>query len=344
MPTDADVLRDPEHVLVPFKVWSEEVDQFCAERCIFLAAPWHSVPFVHNSSGDRIGHTLVRGLVRQQEVWYGRVYQDTSFLFDYDFLALPRWRIEDIKQALERGEVNYPLVVASPRCLAECECGHTLIRVLFDRLIRGGGIRFWDSELPNVNAFFEHVRDVTLADLARTYIRDADGTVCRFGRDRFKSDSPRQPWFRFLCALYPTLPRIAADVARPTIAFVAWEQHPSAERMIPGMTHIDLRMLDPDETPTIGVAGKNLFTAVRYRYPLVALAQYLVLFRQHYDTEGGAGHELDGATCSLLFAVLDPQQASDRPCVRVGWTGADLYLSRILPGYVHEHSRLRVSR
>ncbi|MDO8463314.1 MAG: hypothetical protein Q7S96_03530, partial [bacterium] len=278
--------------------------------------------------------------------FFQRQYNDPSFTIDRNTLHLSRERIADITASIERGETDFPTVVAPPRRenltpeeisdsdLSPSSRGgaggggipRTLPRVLFDRLIRNQNIKIFPCTNPTPDEFLDQIRDLTLQDLTRTDLTDADGNPVAFDKGH---------WLAYLTALYPKLPRqgiITEDTHEtppPTLHFMKWEKNPPADRIIPNTT----------ET----IANKSQIDAVTHRYPLAPLSAYLTLFAQHHEK---TGEPLDdwikpGGTWSWLFGVIDPSTASGRPCVYANWIADGLNLDRYRPGNATETSRLR---
>src|SRR3989338_3420791 len=173
----------------------------------------------------------VEFLIQYQEDFYRTAYHDPAFTIDRSRLTLTPERLADITAAMERGEVDYPLITASPRTLTPEELGtvsphpagggargggivptpevlpRTLHRVLFDRLIRGKRIKEWARTDPAVSTFLDQVRDLTLPDITRTDLLGPDGKPLTFPHNPALPDNdPNQPWLPYLQALYPTLP------------------------------------------------------------------------------------------------------------------------------------------
>lgn len=138
----------------------------------------------------------VGDLLEHQKFFYREAYADPTFTIDHTKLGLPRERLDAWKDALARGEADYPLVVAPPQNLTNEERGlspssaHTLHRVLFDRLIRAKGITVWERTDPDLNTFLDQVRDLTLEDLTRTDLLGPDGKPLRFERNPELDQSP----------------------------------------------------------------------------------------------------------------------------------------------------------
>ncbi|MDO8462930.1 MAG: hypothetical protein Q7S96_01475 [bacterium] len=275
-------------------------------------------------------------LIQYQEEFFQTQYNDPSFTIDRNTLHLSRERIADITASIERGETDFPTVVAPPRRenLTEDEISdptlgdrpRTLTRVLFDRLIREKNIKVWDRQNPTPDDFLDQLRNLTLQDLTRTDLNDTDGNPITFEKDHA---------IAYLTALYPTLPRPAIidqethETPPPALHFMKWEKNPPDNKIIP----------NTGET----IANKSQIDAVIHRYPLAPLSAYLVLFAQHYEK---TGEPLDdwmkpGGTWSWLFGVIDPSIASDRLCVNARWDADGLSLFRDHPGNAPEGSRLR---
>jgi|GEM_PF-3407150 len=267
-------------------------------------------------------------LIASQETFYRTSYNDPSFSIDRSLLTLTPERLEDIQSAIERGEVDFPLITATPKALTAEEQSRTLHRVLFDRLIWLKGIMEWGRTDPDVNTFLEQVRDLTLQDLTRTDLLGTDGKPLTFTHNPALPDNdPNQPWLLYLQALYPTLPRPSPQ-NHLDLSFEKWEGDPPTDRTI------------PSSTETIG--NKSQLDAVRLRYPLPTLSRYLALFSMYHER---TRKPLDKTTRSWLLAILDPQRFPDRPAVDAYWNATGgLYLSRIAPGFADSFSRLRSSR
>lgn len=336
----------PAPVLVPYEEWSEEIDAFCNDQGLFLAGPVDVSRVVSpNGFGGRVEgslslmplrgeyHTPLRSvsfIIASQESFYRDRYQDPAFTIDRTKLTLTRERLEAWKDALARGEADYPLVVVPPRNLKPEEKRdpalggkpRTLHRVLYDRLIREKGIKVSERTDPDLNTFLDQVRDLTLEDLTRTDLLGPDGKPLRFERNQELMDrDPSQPWLPYLQALYPTLPRPSVTTAIPTIGFVKWEGDPPTDRKIPNTGTVSpgfTSIVTGEET----IGHKSQIDAVRLRYPLATLPQYLALFAQY---RAKTGTSLDKCTWSWLFGLIDPTRFPDEPSV-----GAHLFLNEQL--------------
>ncbi|MBI4450326.1 hypothetical protein HY634_04660 [Candidatus Uhrbacteria bacterium] len=349
---------DPKPLLVPYEVWSEELDALCRERRIPLAHPRDlSIifsPFHREGEREREEPMSIFRLLYYQEAFYRSVYTDPQFTIDRAKLGLPRERLDDIKAALLRGEVDYPLVTCLPRTLSEEELGfspssrggatrpdrsvgrggggapvaaaipRTLHRVLFDRLIRGMWIKVWERTDPDLNTFLEQVRDLSLADLTRTDLTDADGKPLSF---------TGETWLPYLHALYPQLPRPAATPGYTDLSFVKWERDPPADRVIEGAR-------GPNGEP-VTIQAKSQLDAVSLRYPLITPSHHLTLFSQYCSA---TGEHLDTDSWSWTFGIVDPVAFFGWPSVYADWTADGLILDRYRPGYANSSSRLRSSR
>ncbi|MDP3771599.1 MAG: hypothetical protein Q8R16_04830 [bacterium] len=316
---------EPKPILVPYEVWKAEIDALCIARIVTLATPANITP--------RISVETVEHLIRYQEAFYRAAYADLHFTIDRTKLGLTRERLEEIKAALARGEVNYPLVTCLPRSLSLDETGlrrrrrptaritqspalakppllnipmhmppapaavtrddhraevHpplTLHRVLFDRLIRQRNIAVGERNSPTVDEFLEQVRDVTLADLARTDVLSQDGKPIAFNAEH---------WHLYLRALYRTLPRPVAQAGYTDLSFVAWSQDLPVDRVVASGT---------DDPSTRTIQGKSLLDAVAFRYPLISPSRYLALFGQYH---AATGQFLDTNTMSRMLGIIAP--------------------------------------
>jgi len=273
----------------------------------------------------------VGALIARQEEWYRRQYDDPAFTIDRTALRLSASRVEDICDAIARGENHFPLVVAPPRLetLTPEErsdpaldgAPRTLNRVLLDRLILAHGGRFRQETHPDARIFMDMVRDLTLEEFSYKNLSSVGG-VPFFGRgtpSRFERDDtlvlgdPRQPFSRYLNAIYATGPRPAVTEAKPTIHFVTWAQDPE-ERSIPGDSNRDGSLTTTRD--------KSQLDAVRLRYPLITPTQYLVLSAMYRAWMGGAGHELDRSTVSCTFGIVSNLEQTEQS-IGVHWD-ADL--------------------
>ncbi|MDP3771316.1 MAG: AAA family ATPase [bacterium] len=309
-----------------YEQWAPEVNRFLKESIRSGKSSEFKTAFPGIEAGPG---GPVEFLIQHQQNFYRVQYGDPTFTIDRATLSLPPERLAEIKAAIDRGEVDYPLVVVSPRTLTREEQSdpalgnqpRTLHRVLFDRLIREKGIKIFDRTDPTVDVFLDQIRDLTLADLTRIDLKDTDGSPILFDKDH---------WLTYLHALYPTLPRQTPPSSPASIGFVKWEQRPPTYRTIAGTTE--------------QIGNKSQLDAVRLRYPLMPLSQYLTLFAQYREHMGGGGHELDQSTWSWLFGIIDPTIASAGPSVFASWGSDGLDLYRDHPGGVGTGGRLRSSR
>ena len=317
-------------ILVPYEVWSMEVDAHCREHRITLACPANIQARLWIPTGEMV---TVSHLLQYQELSYRRWYEDPQFTIDPARLSLPRDRLDDILTAIARKEVDYPLVTCLPRTLTKAEGKHTLHRVLMDRLIRGQRIAVYPRSDPDVDTLLEQVRDLTLADLtigpegwkARGNSGIApDGQQLAFDQDH---------WLPYLRALYPTLPRPAAIGGYTDLSFVAWERDPPASRVIPNATG--------PHGGAVTIQGKPQLDAVRHRYPLITPSRHLALFSQHH---AATGEYLDTNTWSWTFGIVDPQRFPGEPSVRVDWGTDGLDFFRRDPRHANADGRLRGAR
>jgi len=294
----------------------------------------------------------IESLIAHQETFYRTSYNDPSFTIDRSLLTLTTERLEDIQSALERGEIDFPLITATPRNLTPEEQPHTLHRVLFDRLIRQKRIKEWARTDPDVNTFLDQVRDLTLADLtpldsslhshptgrARTDLLGPDGKPLTFDKDH---------WLAYLQALYPTLPKPSPQ-DHLDLSFEKWEQDPPSDRTIPilrtprsagqaNSTDPSFGALAQEET----IGNQSQLDAVRLRYPLPTLSRYLALFSMYHER---TRKSLDTTTWSWLLSIIDTTAFPVEPSVIAGWLADELALYRNRPGPATSRSRLRSSR
>jgi len=360
---------EPKPVLVPYEEWSAEINELCQQRSIELATPANILLTVTQLPSQppkvTVGH-----LVQHQESFYRAAYADVQFAIDRTKLGLTRRRVEDIKAALLRGEVDYPLVVCLPRSLSLEERGLIKRRHPTARLPRPRPSRTLSEAAPNIfvedtsdvaepsvavpaearsaqtlhRVLFERlIRQRRIACSVRTnptldefldQIRDV--TLADLTRtDLLDSDGRLIPfdarsWSPYLQTLYRTLPRPVAQAGYTDIAFVAWEQDPPARRIV-----------GPNIVPNTTIQGKSHLDAVTLDYPIITPSQYLALFSQYH---GATRLHLDVNTRSQMFGIIDPVRSQDHSAVSVGWGNNALGLYGHDPAHAQPHDYLRCAR
>ncbi|MDO8463401.1 MAG: hypothetical protein Q7S96_03985, partial [bacterium] len=324
---------------LPYESWKNTLNPFLTESLTTNKSEELKASF----PGIESSPDPLEFLIQYQEEFFQTQYNDPDFTIDRNILHLSKERIADIVASIERGETDFPVIVAPPRreTLTDKEtCNpslgglpRTLTRVLFDRIIRRQRIKFRDSRDPILNDFFNKLRDLNLHDLTRNELPPEDPNYIPIS---FKKEHVLQ----YLTALYPTLKRQGIidqeinETPPPTLHFMKWEQHPPTSRII------------PNTTETIG--NKSLIDAVTHHYPLPPLSAYLILFAQYREKTGEPLDDFlqsgDGGTWSWIFGVIDPSTASKWPSVYAGWGPDGLLVNHNRPEDAIKFSRLRVAR
>ncbi|MDO8463365.1 MAG: hypothetical protein Q7S96_03805, partial [bacterium] len=331
---------------LPYESWKDTLNPLLHESLIQNKSEELKSAF----PGIETSPDPIEFLIQYQEAFFQQQYNDPAFTIDRNTLHLSEDRIADIAASLERGDVDFPVIVAPPRRetltpeeisdsdLSPSSRGRsygggiprTLTRVLLDRLIREKNIKFWDRQNvpPTLDTLLNQLRDLTLQDLTRNELPSTDTNYIPVP---FDTDN----WLQYLTSLYPTLPRPAIitgetnETPPPTLHVMKWEKNPPHSRIIPNTT----------ET----IAKKSQIDAVTHRYPLPPLSAYLTLFAQHHEKTGEPLDYLtqSGGTRSWLFGVIDPSTASGLPCVSASGHSAELSLDLHRPRNADGTSRLR---
>ncbi|MDO8462970.1 MAG: hypothetical protein Q7S96_01705, partial [bacterium] len=321
----------PENHL-PYESWKDTLNPLLHESLIQNKSEELKSAF----PGIETSPDPIEFLIQYQEAFFQQQYNDPAFTIDRNTLHLSEDRIADITASLERGETDFPVIVAPPRAenLTKEETSdpslasipRTLTRVLFDRLIREKNIKFWDRA-GTIESFLDQTRDLTLQDLTRNELPPKDPLHIPVPFDT-------NNWSQYLTALYPTLSRPAVIIEKtnktppPVVSFMKWEQNPPKNRII------------RNTTETIG--DKSWIDAVTHRYPLATLTAYLTLFAQHYEKTGKALDILiQRPIWSVLFGVLEPSTASGSECIFANWSINGLGLHKNHPWFTGEGSALR---
>ncbi|MBI4449763.1 hypothetical protein HY634_01775 [Candidatus Uhrbacteria bacterium] len=340
-------------ILVPYEVWKPEIDALCRDRVDTLANPVNLTPHSSAATIERLilyqeafyraayadtRFTIDRaklGLPRErlEDIKAALVHGEVNYplvtclprSLSLEETGLRRRRHPTARIPQVRTSVAAPLTMrtdddeqledpaGSHAHHAEIHSPFTLHRVLFDRLIRQRNITVGERSGPATDEFLEQVRDVTLADLARTDMLSPDGKPIAFNAEH---------WHLYLRALYRTLPRPVAQAGYMDLSFVRWEQNPPVQRM---RTIQEIPKLD----------------AVKLGYPLITSSRYLALFGQYH---AATGELLDTYTWSWMFGIVDPDRSPDGPSVSMNGHTKALRLHCGCPEHALSNSRLRFSR
>ena len=342
----------------PYEVWKQELDPLLtqhlqSEAGKHLRESW-------DLTDQEISSSPIEALIQKQESWYQEQYEDPEFRIDrhHPCFSFSPERVQDIRSAIERGEVNFPLLTALPRTLTPEELSdpslphpetglpqpQTLHRVLMNWLIRGNEISIWERTDPSLNEFLEQARDLTPEDFTRADLQDPKTGKPLLDTEGDPIAFDKNHWLPYLQALYRAIPRPDATSGYLSLSFVAWEQDPPGDRNIPTVESFSSEGAPVPRRPGGGgetISNKSQLDAVRLQYPLLTPSQYLSLFAQYHAR---TGQPLDDTTWSWLFGIIDPEKFPDHPSVIADWSSGGLSLRRDGPGSGYSGGRLRVGR